>query len=95
LRTAVRKITVTRKNVKIISTVMPAITLLFNSSLGPPCVPKFTLAPISGKIALSENAATTAPINWKIMYPIPSATLIFFVIIIGIVTAGLIWAPDM
>jgi len=44
---------------------------------------------------LSENAATTAPISWKIIYPIPSATLIFFVIIIGIVTAGLKCAQDI
>ena len=66
--------TVTRKNVKIISTVTPAIMLLFSNSLGPPCVPKLTFAPSSGNIALSDSAAIIAPSNWKIIYPIPSAT---------------------
>lgn len=64
-------------------------------ALGPPCVPKFTCAPRSGNIATSVKAAIIPPINCDTMYPAPSATQIFFVIIIGIVTAGLMWAPEI
>ena len=41
------------------------------------------------------HGAIIAPIIWNKMYPIPFLTSICFVIIIGIVTAGLICAPEI
>ena len=57
------------------------------------CTPEY-LFPISGNKACNDRVAIIAPIIWNKMYPIPSLTPIFFVIIIGIVTAGLICAPE-
>jgi len=51
-------------------------------SLGPPRVPKVTLAQSQGKIAASVAAAATAPINCEMLYPTQSTSPIFFFIFI-------------
>ena len=56
------KIISTKKNVRIISTTNPDITLRLSNSLGPPCPPQRTDLPISGNIATKDNVAMIPPI---------------------------------